>query len=346
MTETLDAIRSDAYKAVRTPEGLTVNVSPSLLADVLSCGTLGWVRHVEGYCGRGESIKLAAGSAIHAGIAANLEGKPMADALAAFATIYEPAFAALGADELPDHAYLPSNLAKLLARWIEMNPPHEVPWLCALPGGVEEAFISRTFSFGVVTVNVIVRPDAVVEDRFGMIRWLDTKTTGWRIDDNGWRQNLRLSLQAGLYSDAIAQRYGTRAVLGGWYNAMEIRNLPGGGDAPARLKKDGTPYKPRTCTEHGKPYADCALEHSKSAFIECLLSPERVEQAVRDARDGAEKFLRLLATHEPDMLDMFGTSHGECRFCANAPWCEAGRLKGALPSMLKHDPWIVKEGKR
>jgi hypothetical protein len=332
------------HTITRTAERIVVNVSPSLLADVLSCGTKGWVRHVKGYCSASESIKLTAGSAIHAGIAATLEGKSMSAALMAFAAIYEPAFAALPADALPEQAYLPRNLAKLLARWIETSPPHTLPWLRAL--SVEEAFTSRTFEFGNVTVNLIVRPDAVVEDRFGGVRWVDTKTTGWRIGDKGWRANLRLSLQAALYTDAVVQRYGARAVLGGWFNAMEIRNLPGSTDGPPKLKKDGTPMKPRVCHEHGKAYADCAGEHANSAIIECLLSPERVIRAVHDAEQGARKFLALLGNDDADGLDMNGTAHGACRFCANSTWCEAGRLPSALPSMLKYEPWIVEEGKR
>ena len=333
----------EAATITRHGERIEINVSPSVLADVISCGTLGWVRHVKGYCGHLEGIKAKAGQAIHAGIAKAIEDRPMSEALAAFSSIYEPAFAALPVDLLPDQAYIPSNLTKLLARWIEMNPPHAREWFRAL--AIEEALPSRSFEFGNVTVKLIVRPDAVVEDRYGGVRWCDTKTTGWRISDKGWRQDLRLSLQGALYSDAVALRYGARAVLGGWFNAVEIRNLPGGG--PTRFKKDGTPMKERTCAEHqGKTYAECAPEHAKFDSLECLHSPERVLQAVHDARDASEKFLRLLASAEPDMLDMNGTAHSECRFCANAAWCQAGRLPSALPSMLKYEPWIVTEGKR
>lgn len=332
----------DVIRRIRAHESVDVNVSPSLIADVLSCGTLGWVRHVEGYCGRGERIKLVAGQAIHAGIAANLEGKTQAEAMEASRAIYEPAFGALSPDELPDEAYLPANLAKLLQRWIETHPTHELPWQSVLK--VEDAFESRVFEFGAVRVHLIVRPDAVVEDKFTLIRWMDTKTTGWRIGDSGWIQNLRLSIQGGLYSDAIVQQYGARASLGGWFNAMEIRKLPGA--SPPTLKKDGTPAKARTCPEHGVPYAECGPEHAKTGFVECMLSPERIERAVIDARRGAEKFLMLLATVDPTVLDMDGTAHGECRFCSNADWCEANRIAAALPSMLKHDPWVISEGKR
>ncbi len=319
----------DSFRA-QVLDRATVNVSPHLLADVLSCETLGWVRHAEGYCGKGESIKLVAGSAFHAGIAAHLDVSSAIAPLDAFRSVYEPAFAKLAADELPDQAYLPANLGRLVSRWIETHPPTNVPWGRVLH--VEEGMPSRTFDVEGITVQLIVRPDSIVEDQFGRVRWMDTKTTGWRIADPGWIQALRLSLQGALYTDAVVQRYGVAAALGGWFNAVELRQLP----------SDPT----RKCKEHGTVYAECGSEHAKTNFIECLHSPERIEAAVRDAERAAQKFVWLLAQDDPRMLDMRGTAHGACRFCANAAWCEADRLRAALPSFLKYDPWVISEGKR
>lgn len=332
----------------------TINVSPSLLADVLVCETKGWSRHVKGYTSPGEAIKAVAGQAWHAGTAeyfnpnqTHPEAWAHSQAEAALKTlhaIYDPAFARCPADKLPDQAYTPDNLHRLFARWMELHPAHQLPWARVLT--VEEAFVSRTWTIGDTEVRLICRPDLICEDGNSRVRWTDTKTTGWRISDKGWQQALRLSLQAALYTDAVVQKYGERAYLGGWFSAVEIRNLPGANAGPPKLKKDGTPAKPRTCAEHGVPYAECGNEHAKAMMMECPVTPERVSAALRDAERAAVRFVDMHEGEPLVGLDMRGAAKGECRFCPAAGWCEAGRVAEALPSFMVHDPWIVSEGTR
>lgn len=315
-----------------------VNVSPSLLADVLTCETKGWTRHVKGYTSQGESIKAVAGQGFHAGIAeffhpaqAAVDNNAQGRALRAFHALYDPAFAACSADRLPDAAYTPANLHRVLARWLEMHPPSVLPWRSVV--SVETAFVSREWQIGETTVRLIVRPDLIVEDADGRVRWVDTKTTGWHIGDPGWKKALRLSMQAALYTDAVVQRYGDRAWLGGWFSAIEMRTLP----------SDPT----RKCQTHKLPYAECGNEHAKFEFIEAPQTPERITRALADARGGAARFVEMLGG-ETDVatLDMRGTAKGECRFCPASDWCEAQRVPEALPSFMHYEPWVVEEGVR
>jgi hypothetical protein len=310
-----------------------VNVSPSVLADVLTCETKAWTRHVKGYTSRGDAIKAVAGQAIHAGIARYLSDPEGVcndvRALGVFHDVYDPAHARLTADQL-DPAYTPANLHRVLARWLETHPPSALPWTRVL--SVEEAFCSREWVTGDTRVRLIVRPDAVVEDANGRVRFVDTKTTGWRISDSSWRRALRLSLQLALYTDAVMQRYGDRAVCGGWINAIEIAKLP----------SDPT----RKCTTHHVVYAECGNEHAKQEIIECMTTPERVARALADAHNAAEMFVRMQDDADASACDMAGGANGACRFCAAGEWCEAGRAANALESFMIHDPWVVEEGAR
>lgn len=345
-----------------TPQ--VVNVSPSVLADVISCETKAWLKHVKGYTSSGDAIKAVAGQGIHAAVAAYLEPNSatpnhLADAaLAAFHSIYDPAYARLAADKL-EPSLVPSNLHRVLARWIEMHPPHMLPWKRVLM--VEEAFVSREFSIvdptdkrivtdpRRITVRLIVRPDLVVEDHFGKIRFVDTKTTGWRIGDESWQKALKLSLQVQLYADAVVQKFGDAAVFGGWINAIELRELPGKPDATPKLKKDGTPAKEKLCGAHGKPYAECGHEHAKAEFIECMTTPERVQRAVLDAQAAAADFVRMLAEGvNIESLNMKGGANGTCRFCPAGNWCLSSRPVDAIANWndFVYEPWIVDEGKR
>jgi hypothetical protein len=347
----------------------TINTSPHVLMDVASCDSKAWVRHVRGYTSTGEAIKAVAGQAFHAGVAEYLQpregtGDESVDAAAlalkAFHTIYDPAYGRLAPEKLAPEL-TPANLHRVLSRWIEMHPAPMRPWKRVL--AVEKAFESRTFTIEtspwtsdvlvppktVTTVRLICRPDLVVEDHNGMVRWVDTKTTGWRIADEGWRQELRLSLQVQLYSDAIAQKYGAKAIYGGWINAIELRKLPGDVEAPVKLKKDGTPAKARVCGEHGRPFAECGNEHAKAEFIECLTTQRRVERAVKDAEESATRLVRLMQETNVDELNTRGSSNRSCRFCPAANWCENERPTGELAFesfKLIYDPWVVEEGTR
>src|SRR5207253_4140018 len=150
-----------------------VNVSPHLLSDTISCETKAWTRHVRGYTSRSDAIKMIAGQGFHKAMevlldpaeSANLELKADA-AVDAFHGIYDDAFLRLAPEKL-EPSLTPQNLDRVLQRWIQMHPPAMLPWARVL--AVEEAFVSRMWTivgtrFGDVQVNLIVRPDLVVED--------------------------------------------------------------------------------------------------------------------------------------------------------------------------------------
>jgi hypothetical protein len=213
-------------------------------------------------------------------------------------------------------------------------------------------------------VRLIVRPDAIVIDAAGLYRYVDTKTTGWRVTDPTWLRNLRLSLQTQLYADAIVQRYGDKAMYGGWINACEIKKLPGSSEAPPKMKLDGTPAKVPPCREHGRPTAECGPEHMKYVTQECLTSVEQVQWALDEAKRGATTFVKLMRQHaaaatssitcENKLIETYpitnipteGTSNGACRFCPAADWCDSNRVMAALPSFLTYSPWPVTVGMR
>lgn len=330
-----------------------IHVSPHVLMDALSCETRWWTRHHKGFTSVGDAIKAVAGQAFHAAVAVVLDPMPTTNrreaALSTFHAIYDPAFARMPPEKM-EPSLAPSNLHRVLDRWIEMHPQSLLPWRRVLM--VEEAFVSREFIIDGVTVKLIVRPDLVVEGHDDKIRFVDTKTTGWRIGDESWKRALRLSLQVQLYADAVVQKFGDKALFGGWINAIELRQLPGAAETATKLKKDGTPAKPPQCKEHGRPYIECGNEHAKAEFIECLTTPERVDRAVKDAYAGCVKIVNTLsadALHGENvipLLSQFGGANGTCRFCPSADWCEAGRPYAALGSFLEYSPWPVEEGKR
>lgn len=336
-----------------------VKVSPHLLMDVFSCETKAWTRHVKGFTSKGDAIRAVAGQAFHKAAEVYLnpntfyylnsptEGATIREnAVRAMHTIYDPAFQRLAADKL-DPSLTPVNLDRVLRRWIEMHPPAMLPWARVL--AVEEAFVSRRWRLdNNLYIELIVRPDAVVEDHAGKVRWVDTKTTGWHITDDSWKLALRLALQTQLYSDAVVQRYGERAIYGGWINAIELRKLPGDVNTAPKLKKDGTPAKPRLCQEHKLPYAECGNEHAKTEFIECLTTPEKVATAVRDAEHAARRYALHTLAEKPEAMLTQGTSNSTCRFCPAAQWCDSGRpaVDGALESFMIYEPYPVEPGKR
>jgi len=334
-----------------------INASPTVLAETNTCETRSWIRHVRGFTSRGEAIKAVAGQSFHRAMEVYFDPAATSPfdvnlALTALHGVYDPAYARLAAESL-EPSLTPANLHRVAARWFEMHPQHALPWRRVLK--VEDAFASRSFevrpSGGMLEdttrVKLIVRPDMVVEDMSGGVRWVDTKTTGWRIGDESWRRNLRLSLQAQLYTDAVMQEYPQRAVMGGWFSCIELRVLPGA-SAP-KMKKDGTPAKERLCGEHGRPYAECGNEHAKFEFIECMTTPERITRALLDAESAATALVRLHATTGTATLDMKGTSSHSCRFCPAADFCESGRYVNTLDGNsfgLVYEPWDVSEGRR
>ena len=314
-----------------------VNVSPHVLMDLHSCETKAWTRHVKGFTSRGDAIKMIAGQGFHKAMEVLLD--PVAQehqpreyaAVAALHATYDDAFLRLAPEKL-EPSLTPQNLDRVLQRWIQMHPPAMLPWVRVL--AVEEAFVSRTWTLGDVQVNLIVRPDIVVEDRAGKIRWVDTKTTGWHISDDSWKLALRLSLQTQLYSDAIVQKYGAeKAIYGGWVNAIELRQLPSD--------------PKRKCATHKVVYAECGNEHAKAEFIECLTTEAKVAAAARDAEAAAEQFaLHTTLVADVTQLNVHGTSNNTCRFCPAADFCDSGRPVDALENFMVYEPYPVEVGRR
>lgn len=309
-----------------------INVSPTMLGDVLACETRGWVKHVKGYTSKGDAIKALAGQGIHAGIAAylNPDGGSASAGMAAFHEVYDAAFARIEPDQL-EPSLTPQNLEKILQRWIEMHPPQVCPWKRVVT--VEVAKIAHTWTIGDNTIQLICRPDIVVEDYSGLYRWVDTKTTSWRISDNLWQRQLKLSVQTALYTYALQQWYGVdKVALGGWINAIELRNVPA---------------SERMCRDHKVLYAECGLEHLRMMQIECMLTESRIEEAIsKTALMGVERFLQLIHVEQSDTLAMDGASKDSCKFCPASLWCETGRYDAALGDLLYHAPWVIEEGGR
>lgn len=336
-----------------------VRVSPHLLMDVASCESKAWTRHVKGFTSAGDAIKAVAGQGFHKAVEVVLDpARAESDAargplaVAAFHATYDAAFARLSAEKL-EPSLTPQNLERVLRRWIEMHPPGMRPWKRVL--AVEEAFVSRAWNLTEVgqlipvgvdetepripsatLVQLIVRPDAIVEDFNDRIRWVDTKSTGWHISDSSWKLALRLALQTQLYSDAVVQRYGERAIYGGWINAIELRQLPSDPN--------------RKCQTHKVTYAECGNEHARAEIIECLTTPEKVAAAVRDAEEAAVQFVLRTTRENARAVEMNvrGTSNNTCRFCPASQWCDAGRPdgEGALESFFVWEPWPISEGRR
>lgn len=327
-------VRADGFKIYR--------VSPSLLADVIECKTQAWVRHIKGYTSITEHLKAVAGQGFHAGVAVYLDPESTTPfsaerALAAFHHIYDDVFTRVPPEQL-EPRMTPGNLHRVLARWLEMHPPEILPWKRVL--AVETAFVSRRWKITAdVGVELIVRPDAIVEAFDDSIRFMDTKSTGWRIGDTSWKENLKLSSQIALYTDSVLRRYGDRAALGGWINAMELNQLP---SDPKRICKTFNGG-----AGHNVPYSECGHEHAKMELMECMTHEDWLNFILITARKAAEWFVAMHAVADAHgLLEVDGAFHGACRFCPARAWCDAQRQTAALDSMLVYEPWPIEEGKR
>lgn len=366
---------------------MVYNVSPHLLMDVRSCAMRGWSRHVMGYTSHGDYIKMAAGSAFHAAMAAYLDPDVVeqgperrARALTILHAVYDTVWARVPAEQL-EEAYTPKNLARLFDRWMELHPPAGCPWKRVIE--VETAFVSRAWWVERKSANIydielipvapfilddydgpddyvrlILRPDALVEDEIGKIRYVDTKTTGWHITDPGWARSLRMNQQTQLYADGVVARFGDRAVLGGWINACEIKKLPDSN---------------RQCKAHpGMTYAECSPEHAKTHVMSCLTTAENVAKALDEAKRAATTFVKLMIQHrecaprDPAIDEILsdltheswrsypvagipneGTSNDKCRFCPSSQWCdESPGVIASLPNFMAFNPWPVEVNKR
>lgn len=375
--------------------GRVYNVSPHLLMDVLTCATRGHTRHVLGYTSINDAIKAKAGQAFHVATAYYLDPDIRIDetssstrcdnAVGALHNIYDPTWATIPAESM-EPSLTPENIERVFRRWMDLHPPTAMPWRRVME--VETAFVSRQWlvdgdalielsindpahlafdarEHNYDIVQLIIRPDAVVEDTAGLYRYVDTKTTGWNITDPTWSRGMRLSLQTQLYADGMMQKYGDKAVLGGWINAVELKKLPGSREP--KVKADGTPGKARLCKDHNVPYAECGNEHAKSAMLECFTNQQMVEAAVREAKRAALRFVKLMQIHEqhvaeanriavdPYAFDMYpissipmeGIATGGCRFCPAVQWCdESSRNVAAINSFMEYSPWPIEIGKR
>lgn len=366
--------------------GRLYSVSPHVLMETRKCSLRGLGRHVLGYTSIGDSIKMKAGSAFHAGMETYLKPavgfvataeQPLAPiasyenrqlALAALHAVYDSVWAATPADKL-DAAYTPDNIHRLFDRWMELHPWSQLTFTKVL--AVETAFVSRQWkvkgegsdvelveipmSIGEVesglydVVRLICRPDAIVETADGIAAFLDTKTTGWHVTDQGWARALRMSLQAKLYADAVVQMY-PNAHYKGWINACEIKKLP---------------ESDRKCGTHkGMTYAECGSEHTKTVMLDCTANAETVAKAVLEAKRAATQFVKLSRWHEAHIgasaevetmtpesypiqdIPIEGASTDQCRFCPAADWCDSGAVVAALPNFMAYDPWPVETGQR
>lgn len=362
------------------------NVSPHLLMDVRSCGVRGWTRHVMGYTTVGDAIKMKAGQAYHAAMAVYLDPaiaevgpERRARALKALHAVYDGTWEVAPAEQL-DEAYTPGNLHRLFDRWMQLYPSDAQPWKRVIE--VETAFVSRAWRVDRIGsgpydielnlcpsptmvdpksqhdwVQLILRPDALVEDHANFIRYVDTKTTGWHISDPGWMRSLRMNLQTQLYADGVHAKYNERAVLGGWVNACEIKHLPDSN---------------RKCKAHpGQLYSECGPEHAKTSIMSCDTNPENVAKALAEAKRAATTFVKLMIQHREhaprdrddaiasDLTDPAwqsypvasipneGTSNDKCRFCPASQWCDESQgVIAALPSFMAYNPWPISADKR
>lgn len=323
------------------PSGPEVlNVSPHVLGDVAACKTRAWVRHVAGYTSRADAAALLAGIGTHKAVEVWLDPQHddrIADrastALAYFHLTYDEPFTRLDPARL-EPRFTPDNLHRVIARWLEMHPPALLPWKRVI--AVEEAFATREWYFDSTTVRLIIRPDALVEGNVvtgdDYIRWVDTKTTGWFSDP--WRQEFKTMAQPTAYTDGVMRKYPGRAVLGGWINAIELRQLPSD--------------PKRACATHKRPYAECGHEHAKMELVEVMRDEKMIARWEADSRKAAADYVELRSKTAADIDDipMDGALTGRCRFCPMAEWCAAGRPVEALEGFFVHEPWIVEEGAR
>ena len=319
-------------------------VDNSILSSVAKCPTQAFINYGLGLKTRAESLAMAAGSAIHLGLARWLSGAATKEALEVCASAYEKSVTRyLRKVELPR---LGANDRRFEPEWIEgifwqyltryednfpfkvvaetMEHPIQAPFPVTVPSGKEVVYVARL--------------DAIVRKWESGGKWsMDHKTTKkvseWWIEKE--KISSQFSGQMWLGKQGVLQQdWDLQGVV---VNAIEVPE-------PHRSEK--------ICPTHKESYQKCSVRHAGGTFVYIQRGEREMEAWLHTAKKLTRQYDRLLTLAREegaaaiDRVRMDGRFNGSCTFCEEREWCRLGRNvgKNAMRSMFIEEWWDPRVG--
>jgi hypothetical protein len=312
-------------------------VDNSILAATAKCDTYAYSRYALGLSTRQESLAMAAGSAIHLGLAAWLGGASRADAVSVVATDYESAVSRhlrlterdrLSAD---DRRFEPAWIEAIFEQWLERFEGTAFPFKVIEIGSTERP-VSADFEMDTRRgrgVTYVARLDAVVRRWTAGGRWsMDHKTT--RKATDWWIEGQKISSQ---FSGQLwLGRTLGRPFEGVILNVIEI---------PEPHTSEGT------CKVHKVSYQECSIRHAGGTFVYVQRSEPEMQAWLKSARRLVQRYEQLFDRAADSGIEgvkdvsMQGRFNGSCTFCEFREWCRLGRptSASAVRATFLADPW-------
>lgn len=298
----------------------TLVVDNSILAATAKCDTYSFVRYGCGLATRADSLALAAGSAVHLGLAAWLRGEGQEQAVKVCAEDYEAAvdryLRHIRSDSLPaadkrfEPAWVEGILDQYLTRYADKWPFKPI-------GAATEKPIHAPFPIELKSgkkVQYVARLDGMVRRWESGGKWsLDWKTTK-RVSD-WWSDKQKVSSQF-TGQDWLQRQVGNEELQGVVVAAIEI---------PEPHKSD------KKCKDHQVSYQECSIRHAGSDFIYITRHDAEREAWFYTASNLIRRFERLQGRAGTDGIEavtevqMTGRFNDSCTFCEMKEWCRLGR---------------------
>jgi hypothetical protein len=316
------------------PDALVVD--NSILSAVAKCDTYAFVRYACGLNTREESLALGAGSAIHRGFQAWLDGKGNDEAIRVMADDYETRVDKrlamlerhqLGADE---RRFAPEWVEAIFAQYLER---YDGRWPFKVVKATAEKPISAPWPGAAHgrPIIYVARLDAIVRKWESGGKWLlDHKTT--RKVSDWWIEKEKISSQftGQLW---LAREKGIVAEAEGvLLNAMEI---------PEPHKSD------KVCPTHKVSYQECSIRHAGGTFVYVTRHAAEMEAWKYSATRLVKRYANLVnwaseaGIEGVNEVQMQGRFNQGCVFCSQKDWCRLGRntKKAALRTTFVEDVW-------
>jgi len=297
-------------------------VDNTILSAVATCHTKAAMEHVLGLKTSEEAKELRCGSAVHEALAWWLCKQPVPKALERFDLAYK----GWAQEHVPgDDRLAWRTVRRILTHWFQTHPLDKWP-LVVKPEEVEVpigAVLAEDIRGHRVVMVALL--DALAKSRTGGRYSLDHKSTSRTGDYFKRRQDDSSQFSGQLW----LARERDIPLSGVYINGVELPNLPG---------------SDRKCARHGVPYSECGVTHANHVLFPVTRAPAELDAWAGTARKLAAQFIRLQervqSVEDIPSIPMQGRFNGGCGFCSLREWCEMGRPKGAVRSMVreKWDP--------
>jgi len=312
-------------------------VDNSILAAVAKCDTYAYVRYALGLNTREENLAMGAGSSIHLGMKAWLDGQGVEDAVEVVSKDYEKRVqqhlrlierTRLSADdkrfepewiEAVFHQYLTRNEGKWPFKVVKMmtEKPISAPMDLAVPSGKPVLYVARL--------------DAIVRKWEAGGKWLmDHKTTkkasDWWIDKE--KVSSQFTGQLWLARNGAVDFEPEGVVL----NVMEI---------PDPHKSD------KICPTHKISYQECSVRHAGGTYTFVTRHDAEMRGWYLTAAKLIRRYDQLCEKADEQGIEgigsvqMQGRFSKECTFCDQKEWCRLGRntSRAAIRSTFVENRW-------